>query len=70
MPEDGPYIFTGKSAIYYGNEEYFNDGKGHTLLPNQLFAVCDKTAGSLSSLNRNEIFISGSTYFYDRDYCC
>ena len=35
MPEDGPCVFTGKSAIYYGSEEYFDDGKGHTLLQNQ-----------------------------------
>ena len=25
MPADGPCVFTGKSAIYYGNEEYFDD---------------------------------------------
>jgi len=70
MPEDGPCVFTGKTAIYYGNEEYFDDGKGHTLLPNRPLAVCDKTAGALNDLNRNDIFISGSTYFYDGGGCC
>jgi len=70
MPEDGPCIFTGKTAIYYGSEEYFDDGKGHTLLPNQPLAVCDKTAGALAALQRNDIFISGSTYFYDGGGCC
>jgi len=70
MPEDGPCIFTGKTAIYYGNEEYFDDGKGHTLLPNQPLAVCDKTAGALSALNRNDIYLSPSTYFYDGGGCC
>ena len=35
MPADGPCIFTGKAAIYYGSEDYFDDGQGHTLLKNQ-----------------------------------
>ncbi len=70
MPEDGPCVFTGKSAIYYGSEEYFDDGKGHTLLQNQPLAVCDKTAGALGDLGRKDIFISDSTYFYDGGGCC
>lgn len=70
MPADGPCIFTGKTAIYYGNEECFDDKKGHVLLPNQPLAVCDKTAGQLASLNRNDIFISESTYHYDGGGCC
>lgn len=70
MPADGPCIFTGKTAIYYGHEEYFDDQKGHTLLPNQPLAVCDKTAGALGALNRPDIFISESTYFYDGGGCC
>ena len=70
MPADGPCIFTGRSAIYYGGEEYFDDGKGHTLLPNQPLAVCDKTAGVLANLKRDDIFISESTFFYDGGGCC
>jgi len=70
MPKDGPCIFTGKTAIYYGNEECFDDGNGHTLLPNQPLAVCDKTADALAGLNKRDIFISGSTYFYDGGGCC
>jgi SAM-dependent methyltransferase len=70
MPADGPCVFTGKTAIYYGKDEYFDDNKGHVLIPNQPLAVCDKTAGALAALNRNDIFISGSTYFYDGGGCC
>jgi SAM-dependent methyltransferase len=70
MPADGPCVFTGKAAIYYGDLEYFDDEKGHVLMPNQPLAVCDKTAGSLAALNRNDIFISGSTWFYDGGGCC
>ncbi|MBW3468493.1 arsenosugar biosynthesis arsenite methyltransferase ArsM [Arthrospiribacter ruber] len=70
MPEDGPCIFTGKAAIYFGNEEYFDDKKGHVLMPNQPLSVCDKTAKVLAKLQRNDIFISESTYFYDGGGCC
>jgi len=70
MPEDGPCVFTGKTAIYFGNDEYFDDGKGHNLLPNQPLAVCDKTALALNQLQRKDIFVSESTYFYDGGGCC
>ncbi len=70
MPADGPCVFTGKTAIYYGNEDFFDDQKGHTLLKNQPLAVCDKTAGALASLQKPDIFISDSTYFYDGGGCC
>lgn len=70
IPVDGPCIFTGKSAIYYGNQDFFDDGKGHTLLVNQPLAVCDKTAEALASLEMCELFISNSTYFYDGGGCC
>ncbi|MCB9185369.1 MAG: arsenosugar biosynthesis arsenite methyltransferase ArsM [Flavobacteriales bacterium] len=70
MPADGPCVFTGKTAIYYGAEAYFDDQKGHVLMPNQPLAVCDKTAGALAALGRDDIFISGSTFFYDGGGCC
>lgn len=70
MPEDGPCIFTGKSANYFGTEDFFDDGKGHTLMTNQPIAVCDKTAKDLASLARNDIYISESTWFYDGGGCC
>jgi SAM-dependent methyltransferase len=70
MPADGPCVFTGKTAIYYGNEEYFDDKKGHSLMQNMPLAVCDKTANALASLGRDDIFISGSTFHYDGGGCC
>ncbi len=70
MPEDGPCVFTGKTAIYYGKEDFFDDKKGHVLLQNQPLAVCDKTAKALNSLNRKDIFISESTFHYDGGGCC
>ncbi len=70
MPADGPCIFTGKAAIYYGEEDFFDDKLGHILLKNQPLAICDKTAGALAALGRNDIFISESTYHYDGGGCC
>lgn len=70
MPDDGPCVFTGKTAIYYGNEKYFDDHKGHILDFNQPLAICDKTAKALSELGREDIFISGSTFHYDGGGCC
>ena len=70
MPYDGPCIFTGKAAIYFGEESYFDDGKGHTLLQNQPLAICDKTANALETLGRDDIYISASTFHYDGGGCC
>ena len=69
MPEDGPCVFTGKTAIYFGNEDYFDDKKGHMLQQNQPLAVCDKTAAALANAS-NEIYISESTYHYNGGGCC
>lgn len=70
MPSDGPCVFTGRTAIYYGSEENFDDGKGHNLIYNQPMAVCDKTAGALAGLGRDDIHISESTWHYDGGGCC
>jgi len=70
MPEDGPCVFTGKAAIYFGRDEYLDDKKGHILLKNQPIAICDKTAAALVDLGRDDIHISESTFHYDGGGCC
>jgi len=70
MPSDGPCVFTGKTAIFYGKDDYFDDKAGHVLLKNQPLAICDKTAASLTNLNRNDIYLSKSTFHYDGGGCC
>lgn len=70
MPADGPCIFTGKTAIYYGDDDYFDDNKGHFLTQNQPLAVCDKTAKALGSLGNDDIRVTDSTWFYDGGGCC
>ena len=69
MPEDGPCVFTGKTAIYFGDDEYLDDGKGHVLVQNQPLAVCDKTAAALEAVS-DEIHISESTWHYNGGGCC
>lgn len=70
MPADGPCVFTGKAAIYFGSDEYFDDHKGHILMNNQPLSICDKTAAAIHNLGRNDIYVSESTYFYDGGGCC
>jgi SAM-dependent methyltransferase len=70
MPADGACVFTGKTAIYFGEAAYFDDKNGHTLLKNQPLAICDKTAAALTAINRTDIFISESTFQYNSGGCC
>ena len=70
MPSDGPCVFTGKAAIYFGSDDYFDDKAGHILLKNQPLAICDKTAKALKKLNQKDVFISKSTFHYDGGGCC
>lgn len=70
VPEDGPCIFTGKHAIYFGSEDFFDDKKGHVLLQNQPLAVCDKTANALAQLQRDDLYLSPATFHYDGGGCC
>jgi len=70
MPEDGPCIFTGKTAIYTGVEEFFDDYAGHILQRGVPAAVCDKTAAKLGSLMPAEILVTNSTWHYTGGGCC
>ena len=70
MPEDGPCVFTGRTAIYTGNKEYFDDHAGHVLMYNQPLSVCDNTAGNLAAMERADNYVSESTHFYDGGGCC
>lgn len=70
MPVDGPCVFTGKTAIYYGDATFFDDDKGHVLAQNRPLEVCDKTAAALARLGRDDLLVSESTWFYDGGGCC
>ncbi len=70
IPLDGACVFTGRTAIYYGDEDYFDDKNGHVLFKNQPISICDKTAKALEDLHRKDIYVSPITYFYDGGGCC
>ncbi|MBD2443283.1 arsenosugar biosynthesis arsenite methyltransferase ArsM [Dolichospermum sp. FACHB-1091] len=70
IPSDGACIFTGKTAIYAGKEEFFDDQSGHILQRGIPVAVCDKTAEKLAVINAEEIIITNSTWYYDGGGCC
>jgi SAM-dependent methyltransferase len=70
MPADGPCVFTGKTAIYYGDMDFLDDHKGHVLFQNKPLAVCDKTADNLRNSFYDDLLITDSTYFYDGGGCC
>ncbi|MBE9166212.1 arsenosugar biosynthesis arsenite methyltransferase ArsM [Pleurocapsales cyanobacterium LEGE 06147] len=65
IPQDGPCIFSGKTAIYIGTEPVFDDGAGHLLERGIPAAVCDKTAAKLARFFSEEILITNSTWHYD-----
>ncbi|GAC1464494.1 MAG: arsenosugar biosynthesis arsenite methyltransferase ArsM [Chamaesiphon sp.] len=70
IPEDGPCIFTGKTAIYAGAKDIFDDSAGHILQRGIPAAVCDKTAGKLASIAEEDILITNSTWHYIGGGCC
>ncbi|WP_392535827.1 arsenosugar biosynthesis arsenite methyltransferase ArsM [Nostoc sp. C117] len=70
IPEDGPCIFTGKTAIYAGYEPLFDDLAGHLLQRGIPASVCDKTAAKLGAIKPSEIIITDSTWHYSGGGCC
>lgn len=69
IPEDGPCIFTGKTAIYAGTEPFFDDQAGHILQRGVPAAVCDKTAAKLAN-TVPDVLVTESTWHYDGGGCC
>jgi len=63
-------VFSGRRATYYGNEEVFSLESGPSLPYNRPVSVSDQWAERLSGLNRDDIHISESTFFYNGDLCC
>jgi ubiquinone/menaquinone biosynthesis C-methylase UbiE len=70
IPEDGPCIFTGRTAIYIGEDDVMDDGKGHMLVRDLPLGVCDKTAEALIQLERSDLVVTESTWHYPGDGCC
>ena len=65
---DGACIFTGKMAVYAGDQDYLDDEAGHILQPGVPLAICDKTAKDLGKFD--DVVITDSSWHYDGGGCC
>lgn len=70
IPNDGACIFTGKTAIYSGVDEYLDDRAGHILQRGNPLAVCDKTASKLAQKFPQEVMTTDSTWHYNGGGYC
>ena len=70
VPGDGPCVFTGRTAIYSGPDEQFDDGRGHVLRRDVPLGVCDKTAAALAALGRPDLMVTDPTWHYTGDGGC
>lgn len=70
LPPDGPCIFAGETVMYLGPEEYYDDGQGHVMQRDVPLPVCQKTAGNLRMLNRQDLYVTPPTYHYSGGGCC
>ncbi len=70
VPEDGACIFTGRTAIWFGDAPVFDDGKGHQLRRDVPAPICDKTAEALGGLGVDELIITDRTWHYNGGGCC
>jgi len=70
IPADGACVFTGKTAIYDGQEELLSDRHGHTLPRGLPVAICDKTATNLKNQFPQSVIITESTWHYNGGGCC
>jgi ubiquinone/menaquinone biosynthesis C-methylase UbiE len=70
VADDGPCVFTGRCAIYTGDDDTFDDGQGHVLARDIPLPVCDKTASALARLGREDLTVTASTWHYAGGGCC
>ena len=70
VPDDGPCVFAGESVLYIGDEESFDDGRGHLVQRDVPLAVCRKTAGNLKRLGRADLVVTQPTWHYAGGGCC
>ena len=66
--EDGPEVFTGRTATYAGPHEAFDDGHGHVLRRGIPVPVSDAAAQRLG--RHAEMFVSAPTYHVRAAGCC
>jgi SAM-dependent methyltransferase len=70
VPEDGACVFAGETVLYFGTEESLDDGKGHIIQKDVPLPICQKTAGKLRALNREDLLVTEPTHHYTGGGCC
>jgi len=70
MSSDGACVFAGQMVIYFGAEEFFDDGLGHSIQRDVPLPICQKTARNLRALNRKDLLVTEPTYHYAGGGCC
>ncbi|HWR45488.1 arsenosugar biosynthesis arsenite methyltransferase ArsM [Sporomusa sp.] len=70
VPNDGACVFAGETVIYFGSEDFYDDGKGHTIQRDIPLPVCQKTAQNLRALNHEDLVITEPTFHYAGGGCC
>lgn len=70
VPADGPCVFAGETVIYVGEDEAFDDGRGHLVERDVPLAVCRKTAGVMKRLGHADLIVTDPTWHYAGGGCC
>jgi len=70
VPDDGACVFAGETVIFVGNQETFDDGKGHVVVRDVPLPVCRKTASRFRSLGRSDLIVTAPTWHYAGGGCC
>lgn len=68
IPSDGACVFTGRTAIYVGEDDRLHDGHGHHMARGVPLDVCDKTALQLA--DRPDVVVTAPTWHYTGGACC
>jgi hypothetical protein len=64
------YVYDGVPDYTAETRSIHDDGAGHVLRRDLPLPVCDKTARRLESLGRDDLLVTGPTWFYDGGGCC
>ncbi len=70
MPSDGPCVFAGETVVFVGNDDYFDDGRGHHVQRDVPLPVCRKTAAAMRALGREDLIVTGPTWHCAGGGCC
>lgn len=70
VPADGACVFAGETVIYIGDDESFDDQRGHVIPRDVPLAVCRKTAGNFRSMERGDLVVTEPTWHYAGGGCC